>query len=230
MKSENQHQCSRRPVPRHPGESKMSEERAAQCNDRQIWEAKKSDRYLCPPSIHVTDGDGIGMNVAGSVYVMPIEAWHKLPAECERLRKELTESDHALEARQESYSHEWAELVSKLGDAERSRDSALASLAKAKEEVAEHFLKMADHARQCDPRTGDQFEGAEFRATAFEEAADYLSSSPASPVEKPCEHKTRVPIYAMGMVSMMNDSCLDCKEVVAKVPPASPSAAPKDMK
>lgn len=70
----------------------MSDDMTAQCNDRVIWEAKKSDRYLLPPSIHVTDGDGIGINVAGSVYVMTIEKWHALPTLLTAKEAELAEA------------------------------------------------------------------------------------------------------------------------------------------
>ena len=42
--------------------------------DKEIWRKKPGDYYA--PSIHVTEGGGIGMNVGGHVIVAPIERWH----------------------------------------------------------------------------------------------------------------------------------------------------------
>lgn len=54
------------------------EQRAALNTDREIWRAK--DDYYSP-SIHVTEGRGIGINVGGTVYVRPVEHWHKLASQ-----------------------------------------------------------------------------------------------------------------------------------------------------
>jgi hypothetical protein len=43
--------------------------------DKEIWRKKPGDYYA--PSIHVTEGGGIGMNVGGHVIVAPIERWHE---------------------------------------------------------------------------------------------------------------------------------------------------------
>jgi hypothetical protein len=51
------------------------EPKACKNTDRELWRA--SDSYYAP-SIHVTEGSGIGMNVGGRVIVMPIEDWHSL--------------------------------------------------------------------------------------------------------------------------------------------------------
>jgi hypothetical protein len=45
--------------------------------DRELW--RETDDYYAP-SIHVTLGGGIGINVGGTVYVMPLRDWHALPA------------------------------------------------------------------------------------------------------------------------------------------------------
>lgn len=47
-----------------------------QNTDRELWREREGDYYA--DSIHVTKGGGIGMNVGGTVYVMPIREWHRL--------------------------------------------------------------------------------------------------------------------------------------------------------
>jgi hypothetical protein len=44
--------------------------------DREIWRERADDYYA--DSIHVTKSGGIGINCGGTVYVMPIRAWHAL--------------------------------------------------------------------------------------------------------------------------------------------------------
>ena len=44
--------------------------------DREIWRKIAGDYYS--PSIHITGGGGVGMNVGGYVIVMPVEQWHAL--------------------------------------------------------------------------------------------------------------------------------------------------------
>jgi hypothetical protein len=47
--------------------------------DRELWREKKDDYYA--PSIHVTQGGGIGMNVGGHVIVLPVRDWHRAALE-----------------------------------------------------------------------------------------------------------------------------------------------------
>ena len=54
----------------------LSNDMSAQNTDREIWRETEGDYYS--PSIHVTPGHGIGMNVGGYVIVMPIDKWHAL--------------------------------------------------------------------------------------------------------------------------------------------------------
>ena len=42
--------------------------------DREIWRALPGDYYS--PSIHVTEGGGIGINYGVHVIVAPIKSWH----------------------------------------------------------------------------------------------------------------------------------------------------------
>jgi hypothetical protein len=46
--------------------------------DRELW--REQDAPFAP-SIHVTKQGGIGIDVGGLVFVMPISAWHKLAKE-----------------------------------------------------------------------------------------------------------------------------------------------------
>jgi len=43
--------------------------------DKQIWRKPPGDYYQ--PSIHVTQGNGVGINVGGHVIVAPVEDWHQ---------------------------------------------------------------------------------------------------------------------------------------------------------
>ena len=45
-----------------------------QSNDREIWRKVPGDFYS--PSIHVTEGGGIGIACGGHVIVAPVEKWH----------------------------------------------------------------------------------------------------------------------------------------------------------
>lgn len=51
---------------------------AAENTDRELWREREDDYYA--DSIHVTKDGGIGMNVGGSVIVMPVRKWHALAA------------------------------------------------------------------------------------------------------------------------------------------------------
>lgn len=44
--------------------------------DRELWRESPGDYYA--HSIHVTEAGKIGMNVGGTVFVMPLEVWHQL--------------------------------------------------------------------------------------------------------------------------------------------------------
>lgn len=57
-------------------DSLTSEERCAQNTDRELWRLNPDSYYS--PSLHVTAGNNIGMNVGGHVVVMPIEIWHEI--------------------------------------------------------------------------------------------------------------------------------------------------------
>jgi len=52
--------------------------------DRELWRKGDGDgngMSYYEPSIHVTQGGDIGINVGGTVYVLPVEKWHRLAAE-----------------------------------------------------------------------------------------------------------------------------------------------------
>ena len=59
----------------------------AKNTDREIWRKVLDDYYS--PSIHVTVDGKIGIDCHGLVCVMPVEKWHDLNAENERLRELL---------------------------------------------------------------------------------------------------------------------------------------------
>jgi len=54
----------------------MSNEGPFKNTDREIWRETPGDYYA--PSIHVTEGGGIGIDVSGWVMVLPVRTWHKL--------------------------------------------------------------------------------------------------------------------------------------------------------
>lgn len=47
--------------------------------DRELWREREGDYYA--PSLFVTQGGGIGINVGGHVFVKPIHLWHWLAQE-----------------------------------------------------------------------------------------------------------------------------------------------------
>ena len=58
----------------------------AKNTDRELWRKVKDNYYS--PSLHVTVTGGIGINKGGTVYVKPIEEWHRLAeAEDKRMRQ-----------------------------------------------------------------------------------------------------------------------------------------------
>jgi hypothetical protein len=50
--------------------------RAALNTDKEIWRQRADDYYA--DSIHVTQADGIGLDVGGHVIVAQIKRWHEL--------------------------------------------------------------------------------------------------------------------------------------------------------
>jgi hypothetical protein len=49
------------------------------CHDEVIWREKHSEHWgSFDDTIFVTDMGLIGINVGGSVYVMPLKKWHEL--------------------------------------------------------------------------------------------------------------------------------------------------------
>jgi hypothetical protein len=58
------------------GRSQVSESKAANNTDREIYRVQPGDYYS--DSIHVTEGGGIGINVGGTVHVLPLRKWHEL--------------------------------------------------------------------------------------------------------------------------------------------------------
>jgi hypothetical protein len=62
-------------------------ERAYQNTDRELWRKKPGDFYS--PSIHVTSGNGIGINKGGHVLVAPVEAWFEAGEICMCVNEEV---------------------------------------------------------------------------------------------------------------------------------------------
>lgn len=54
----------------------MDDVAACKNTDVEIWREREGDFYS--PSIHVTEGGGIGLDVGGHVIVKPIRDWHNL--------------------------------------------------------------------------------------------------------------------------------------------------------
>lgn len=88
----------------------MSEETAVQNTDRELWREPPGDYYA--NSIHVTTSGGVGINVAGTVFVKPLSDWHSIQAELAAIRLAFPE-DHS--ARTEgSIAEGVRELVSRI--------------------------------------------------------------------------------------------------------------------
>ena len=51
-------------------------EKVCKNTDREIWRKVVGDYYS--PSIHVTEGGGIGIQVGGIVIVKSVEEWHRI--------------------------------------------------------------------------------------------------------------------------------------------------------
>lgn len=70
----------------------MTDDGAKANTDRELWREPhpEGDAYsYYSPSIHVTEGGGIGIDVGGTVHVMPLRAWHRLAASHAPLRSAL---------------------------------------------------------------------------------------------------------------------------------------------
>ncbi len=65
--------CERIPMPDEP--TKEARTFQGMNTDREIWRRVPGDYYS--PTIHVTAGGEIGVNVGGLVYVRSAEEWHK---------------------------------------------------------------------------------------------------------------------------------------------------------
>ena len=57
----------------------MADEQTKVNTDRELFREVPDDYYS--PSLHVTEGGGIGINVGGLVYVKTLRAWHALAVE-----------------------------------------------------------------------------------------------------------------------------------------------------
>lgn len=68
----------------------MSNE-ACQNEDRQLWQESDENGHR---SLHVTKDGGIGINVGGNVWVMPLAKWHKLAVNSEALTTENKGEDN----------------------------------------------------------------------------------------------------------------------------------------
>lgn len=56
-----------------------TEPQAYENTDREIWREREGDFYA--DSVHVTKGDGLGINCGGAVFVKPLREWHRLAAQ-----------------------------------------------------------------------------------------------------------------------------------------------------
>jgi hypothetical protein len=53
----------------------MDSDKPALNADRELWRKVPGDYYS--PRIHATEGGGIGIDVGGTVIVLPVELWHR---------------------------------------------------------------------------------------------------------------------------------------------------------
>ena len=73
-------------------------EGSCQNNDKILYREKNSTHYgSFDDSLFVTEGGGIGINVAGTVYVKPLKEWHQLSNEDDRLKAELEQKTRWLD-------------------------------------------------------------------------------------------------------------------------------------
>ena len=79
----------------------MSEQRAYQNTDRELWREREGDYYA--DSVHVTQGGGLGIKCGGTVYVKSLRQWHAL-AEAEPPASRATPNDDGLAETQRLHS------------------------------------------------------------------------------------------------------------------------------
>ena len=88
--------------------------RESQCaanTDREIWRKGDGDgngMSYYEPTIHVTQRGLIGINVGGHVYEKPVEEWHRLAVESDRLSRALHRIFGLLSARRWWNDNVWA--------------------------------------------------------------------------------------------------------------------------
>lgn len=63
----------------------MNEEKTCINTDVELWREVEGDYYS--PSIHRTEGGGIGINVGGHVIVKTLREWHKLATISEEIKQ-----------------------------------------------------------------------------------------------------------------------------------------------
>ena len=62
----------------------------AKNTDRELWRGPdEGGGSFYADSIHITEGDGIGINCGGHVFVRPLRDWHAMPARIEALEAAL---------------------------------------------------------------------------------------------------------------------------------------------
>ena len=71
-----------------------SNEMSSENTDRHLWREVEGDFYS--PSIHVTQGGGIGINVGGHVIVKTLRQWHAHDKLVEALREAMERGKRAI--------------------------------------------------------------------------------------------------------------------------------------
>lgn len=107
-----------------------SSDHPKQNTDREIWHDRDDHGY--GPSIFVTQGGAIGINVGGTAIVAPVQAWHSSASDAGNLRAEI-----------ESLKNDVASLGILKGDAERNYHEAASKLSAARAEI-ERLTKERD--------------------------------------------------------------------------------------
>jgi 3-oxoacyl-[acyl-carrier-protein] synthase III len=95
----------------------MREDKTHKNTDKEIWRKVNDDYYS--PSIHVTEQDGIGINISGMVIVKPVEEWYRLAIECDKYNEkdkkiaELERQRDAAVVQADTFKKAWEELKQK---------------------------------------------------------------------------------------------------------------------
>ena len=96
----------------NPNDGKaMTPKEAVANTDKELWRRVSDDYYS--PSIHVTQGGGIGINVGGRVIVASVEKWHLALATLEALAEENAKLKTALKELAENI-HPEAAYISRV--------------------------------------------------------------------------------------------------------------------